>query len=379
MASVQAAPLTARRRSRGSGSTRHPQALRLDRGAARRRSRPVARRGAGAGRRQCRRQVDADQDHRRRLRARRRPHRARRRAGRLHHAGRGAGAAHRDGLPGPLACATRSTSPATCSSAASRCGACSGCRCSTRRRMLGRGKAASGRAGHPHPQSARARWPSSPAGSGSRSRSAALPPSSRSVLIMDEPTSALAVAEVEAVLRLIRRLAEARRRRSILITHRLQDLFRVCDRIAVMYEGLKVAERRIGETDLEDLVGLIVGEKAERCAGRHDAERGAPSAGRRAAPGRLRSWPRHRCSASPPSSLLMAADLRARHRRVPLPGQPAQPAAPVGTAADRGGGHDLRHHHRRHRPLGRLDRGAGQRAGGDPRCRRACPGRSWCC
>ena len=78
------------------------------------------------------------------------------------------------------------------------------------------------------------------------------------VLIMDEPTSALAVAEVEAVLR-----ADPPARRSgvgvVLITHRLQDLFRVCDRIAVMYEGLKVAERRIGETDLEDLVGLIVG------------------------------------------------------------------------------------------------------------------------
>jgi simple sugar transport system ATP-binding protein len=82
------------------------------------------------------------------------------------------------------------------------------------------------------------------------------------VLIMDEPTSALAVAEVEAVLRLIRRLAE-RGVSIILITHRLQDLFRVCDRIAVMYEGLKVAERRIDETDLEDLVGLIVGEKAK--------------------------------------------------------------------------------------------------------------------
>jgi ribose transport system ATP-binding protein len=46
----------------------------------------------------------------------------------------------------------------------------------------------------------------------------------------------------------------------VLITHRLQDLFRVCDRIAVMYEGLKVAERRIGETNLEDIVRLIVGE-----------------------------------------------------------------------------------------------------------------------
>jgi simple sugar transport system ATP-binding protein len=75
---------------------------------------------------------------------------------------------------------------------------------------------------------------------------------------MDEPTSALAVAEVEAVLDLIRHVT-AQGVAVILITHRLQDLFRVCDRIAVMYEGLKVAERRIGETSLEDLVSLIVG------------------------------------------------------------------------------------------------------------------------
>jgi simple sugar transport system ATP-binding protein len=94
-------------------------------------------------------------------------------------------------------------------------------------------------------------------------RAAAFQPN---VLIMDEPTSALAVAEVEAVLRLIRRLA-ASRVGIILITHRLQDLFRVCDRIAVMYEGLKVAERRVDETDLEDLVGLIVGEKAKKLKG----------------------------------------------------------------------------------------------------------------
>lgn len=78
------------------------------------------------------------------------------------------------------------------------------------------------------------------------------------VLIMDEPTSALAVAEVEAVLRLIRRV-KARGVAVILITHRLQDLFEVCDRIAVMYEGTKVAERSISDTSLEDLVKLIVG------------------------------------------------------------------------------------------------------------------------
>jgi simple sugar transport system ATP-binding protein len=79
------------------------------------------------------------------------------------------------------------------------------------------------------------------------------------VLIMDEPTSALAVAEVEAVLSLINRV-KASGVAVILITHRLQDLFRVCDRITVMYEGLKVAERRTGDTNLEDLVRLIVGE-----------------------------------------------------------------------------------------------------------------------
>ncbi len=81
------------------------------------------------------------------------------------------------------------------------------------------------------------------------------------VLIMDEPTSALAVAEVEAVLALINRV-KAKGVAVVLITHRLQDLFRVCDRIAVMYEGTKVAERPIRDTSLEDLVTLIVGKGA---------------------------------------------------------------------------------------------------------------------
>ncbi|MGE0240052.1 MAG: ATP-binding cassette domain-containing protein [Parvibaculaceae bacterium] len=86
-------------------------------------------------------------------------------------------------------------------------------------------------------------------------RAAAFDPS---VLIMDEPTSALAVKEVDAVLALINRV-KAKGVSVVLITHRLQDLFNVCDRIVVMYEGLKVAERKIAETDLTDLVSLIVG------------------------------------------------------------------------------------------------------------------------
>jgi simple sugar transport system ATP-binding protein len=85
------------------------------------------------------------------------------------------------------------------------------------------------------------------------------------VLIMDEPTAALAVAEVESVLALIRRVAETGVG-VILITHRLQDLFRVCDRIQVMYEGRTVAKRETSDLDIQTLVGLITGTYDERGA-----------------------------------------------------------------------------------------------------------------
>jgi len=76
------------------------------------------------------------------------------------------------------------------------------------------------------------------------------------VLILDEPTAALAVAEVRQTLRTIREVA-ARGVGVILITHRLQDLFEVCDRITVMYEGRSVEDRPASELDIETLVALI--------------------------------------------------------------------------------------------------------------------------
>jgi simple sugar transport system ATP-binding protein len=79
------------------------------------------------------------------------------------------------------------------------------------------------------------------------------------ILILDEPTAALAVAEVESVLRLIKEVA-ARGVGVILITHRLQDLFRVCDRITVMYEGQSVEDAMIEDLTIESLVGMITRE-----------------------------------------------------------------------------------------------------------------------
>ena len=79
------------------------------------------------------------------------------------------------------------------------------------------------------------------------------------ILIMDEPTSALAVSEVNAVLNLIKTVSK-KGVSVIFITHRLQDIFKVCDRVMVMYEGKKVADKLIHETSLQDLVNLIVTE-----------------------------------------------------------------------------------------------------------------------
>ena len=79
------------------------------------------------------------------------------------------------------------------------------------------------------------------------------------ILIMDEPTSALAVSEVNAVLNLIKTVSK-KGVSVIFITHRLQDILKVCDRVMVMYEGKKVADKLIHETSLQDLVNLIVTE-----------------------------------------------------------------------------------------------------------------------
>jgi simple sugar transport system ATP-binding protein len=99
------------------------------------------------------------------------------------------------------------------------------------------------------------------------------------VLIMDEPTAALAVAEVESVLDLIRAVS-TRGVSVILITHRLQDLFLVCDRIQVLYEGRNVAERRVEDTNIEEVVDLIVGRKFAARSARHAPASPAGGTGR---------------------------------------------------------------------------------------------------
>jgi simple sugar transport system ATP-binding protein len=81
------------------------------------------------------------------------------------------------------------------------------------------------------------------------------------VVIMDEPTASLAVKEVGKVLDLIRQLRESRVS-VILISHRLQDVFTVCDRVMVLRSGERVAERTISDITMDETVKYIVGAEA---------------------------------------------------------------------------------------------------------------------
>ena len=78
------------------------------------------------------------------------------------------------------------------------------------------------------------------------------------LMIMDEPTAALGVAEQHKVLEIVRTLRE-RGVPVIIISHNLQDVFAVADRIIVMRRGRKVGERAMDETSENEVVGLIVG------------------------------------------------------------------------------------------------------------------------
>ena len=78
------------------------------------------------------------------------------------------------------------------------------------------------------------------------------------LLIMDEPTAALGVPEQRRVLNLVRSLKE-QGKAVIFISHNLQDIFAVADRIVVLRRGIKAGERRPQETNSDDIVRLMVG------------------------------------------------------------------------------------------------------------------------
>ncbi len=82
------------------------------------------------------------------------------------------------------------------------------------------------------------------------------------VIIFDEPTALLTNEEVEQLFALIHRLKEAGCG-IIYISHRLEEIFRICDMVTVLKDGQLVATLPANELDEEKLISLMVGRKLE--------------------------------------------------------------------------------------------------------------------
>lgn len=80
------------------------------------------------------------------------------------------------------------------------------------------------------------------------------------IVIMDEPTAALAVKEVGKVLDLIIGLKNLGVG-VIVISHRMDDIFSVSDRVMALFQGANFAESLLKETSRDEVVGWIMGKK----------------------------------------------------------------------------------------------------------------------
>ena len=80
----------------------------------------------------------------------------------------------------------------------------------------------------------------------------------RRIVILDEPTAALGVRETGQVLEVIAGLRE-QNVSVIIVSHNMQQLMSVADRITVMRLGRSIATRTVKDTDVSEIVGLITG------------------------------------------------------------------------------------------------------------------------
>ena len=80
------------------------------------------------------------------------------------------------------------------------------------------------------------------------------------IIILDEPTAALGVRESEKALELIKKLQE-KGLSIIIISHNLQHIFRIVNRIMVLRRGKNVCVKNVHEVCANDIVSLITGAK----------------------------------------------------------------------------------------------------------------------
>jgi len=94
------------------------------------------------------------------------------------------------------------------------------------------------------------------------------------ILIMDEPTSALDEKDVAALYKVIRKLRNQEGVAIVYITHRMEEIFQITDRVVVLRDGKKVGDKLTADTDKNKLVDMIVGRKLSDQYPKRDIKKG---------------------------------------------------------------------------------------------------------
>ena len=95
------------------------------------------------------------------------------------------------------------------------------------------------------------------------------------ILIMDEPTAALTESDVTRLFGIVRRLKE-RGVGIVYISHRLDELFLIADRVTVLRDGALVGSREMAQTNASELVQMMVGRRIENLFPKTIVPIGAP-------------------------------------------------------------------------------------------------------
>jgi len=83
------------------------------------------------------------------------------------------------------------------------------------------------------------------------------------MIIMDEPTSSLGEKEVEQLMKICRKLRD-RNISIVFVSHKLEELFELCDRVTVMRDGEHIWTKEIDQTDNDDLITAMVGRSMDK-------------------------------------------------------------------------------------------------------------------
>ncbi len=79
------------------------------------------------------------------------------------------------------------------------------------------------------------------------------------IIVMDEPTSALTHDEQEKLFEIIQKL-KARGTAIIYVSHRMDEIFKICDRITVLRDGKKIDTVDTKEADIKQIINMMIGD-----------------------------------------------------------------------------------------------------------------------